>query len=243
MLKTRFLAAALFMSPLAAQPLTAESETGDSYTRLAEAVASDKISKLIFERDMEAGFKETLAQDPEVAVTETDCPGFVDGFAKALRPIMLESHNLDYAWYRSKLIETFRAGMSAEQAGNAATFFASEPAQIFLSTAITNYSLDNTVSDVMTNDDMSVSAEALEADKRATAALTMRKMDKDDLNAFITGMAQSEWFPAFRKMQPTIQSLNLEMANRDFTPEHQIEFDRVAEDYATSALDACYGPE
>ena len=237
-------AAALALSALVvptaiAVPSIAIAQEQNGYSRLVEAVANDRFSGMIFERDMAVGFEGVLRQDADTKAIEDECPGYIKGMGDAVRPIMRISHDYDYAWYRVELEKLIRQDMTEAEASSAADLFGSELGQRFLGTAITNYSVDNSISDVLSNDDFSVSAESLESDRQETAQRLLRALDPEDLAAFSMQLMQSEWIGAFQILQPKINQLQLQLANRDFTPEHGAEFDKVVNGFVNDHLDKC----
>lgn len=242
--KAVYAALAVFAgSAISLSPLAAETDAASGYAALVGVIASDEMKMATFERDMEEGFIAVFKQDEEIVELEQECPGFIDGMAAELRPLMLESHEEDYAWYRGELGKLFRGSLSDGEAQSAATFFASDIGQKFLMTAVSQGSAEHTISDIMENDDMSVSKSALERDKAATARRTIEALDPEVLTAFVTQMSQAEWYPALMKMQPRLNALNLEMANRETSAEFDAELEARAEGFTEKHFDACYGEE
>lgn len=232
--------AALAGSAISLSPLAAETDAASGHAALVEAVASDDMKNATFEHDMVQGFIAVLERDEEIVALEQECPGFINGMADELRPLIYESHEEDYAWYRGELGKLFLGGMSDGEARAAAAFFASDAGQQFLMTAVAQQQTDNTIADILENDDMTVSQEAYEKDKAATARRTIEALDPAVLKAFMEEMAQADWFPAFLKMRPKIQALGLEMANRETSAEFDAELEARAEGFTEEHFNACY---
>jgi hypothetical protein len=219
-------------------PASAQSPR-DPYQRLVDAIASDTISGLVFDRDMQVGFEAGLRMDPEVAANEAECPGLITGLRTAVTPVMRKSHELDYQWYRAELEQLFRRTMSESEAAGAADFFATDLAQRFLATAIAQTSAENALKEALGTDEVTLSEEAYAADKRETTMRTMQAMNPEDLKQFTSRMAEAAWFPTFASIRPQISELGLAMGNRDFTPQHGAEFDEAAEAFSIAHFDKC----
>ena len=235
------LAAPLATSPALAQSAEAPAQQADGFDRMLEAITSDTMSELIFERDFRTVFIAVIKADPEMTQIEADCPGYVEGLGNALRPIMRVSHDYDWQWYRREFEALMRSGLSEEHAAGIADLFGSPLGQRFIAAAIANSNADATVAAIGDDPDAAITMDALQADKSATARAVIDALSPEDMNEFATRMREAEWLPTFMRIQPRLEALQLELANRDFTPEHGAEFDKVLANYSSDQLEACYG--
>lgn len=228
---------ALFHSPSFAEETTA----ADPYTALAEALSSDEVWQLRFDKDMELSFFPVLEQDPDTRQIDQDCPGYIAGMAKVMTPPMLEGHAKDQIWYRTQLEELFRSKLSSADAKGAADFYGSDAGQDLLSMALNNASATNTVQELIESPDFdpSISAEAYRADVEAMKQNLQRNLDPKEMHSIGLRLAISTWFPAFRKLAPNIEAINVEMINNDYSPEINARLDGVIEEFVNAHLDAC----
>jgi len=218
----------------------AHAQEDDGRARLVQAIASERMSNLMFERDIAKAWTPMMMREPEIAQIEVDCPGYVEGLIVAIRPILSESHNYDFGWYRTELEALFRAELSDAHASGMADLLGSDLGQRVLLAAVENYEVENSVEDAVTSADNSVSAAALAADREATAQRLVTSLAREDVLAFGMQVMQAPWRPEFERIQPRIHDLQLQLANRDFTPEHGAQFDKIVSRYAEDAITACY---
>ncbi|MEP0188857.1 MAG: hypothetical protein ABJP70_05765 [Erythrobacter sp.] len=219
--------------------LAEEADAKDGYIQLANAVASDQVANLVFEKDMIDGFEAVLKEDTDVAALDTDCPGFIAGFTKAARPILYKSHMQDYAWYRGELSGLFRKTLSKEDAAGAAMFFTSEFGQKFLAQTIANQTFDNSIAEVLSSDTGEISEETYADDKTESVKNILSKLSESELQDLDATFRLASWFPAFFAIQPQIQALSLELTNKDFNEEDGAEFDAVTDSFIDQHLETC----
>jgi len=226
-----------------AVPTAAIAQEQSAYSQFVDAIASDRISDLSFETDMRTVFEAVWRQDADMATLEAECPGFIDGYITATRPILRTSHDFDWQWYRAEMLAIFQEGLSESEARGAARLFGSELGQRFLTVGIESQTVDAIVSHVLENEDEPVSEETYREDRLETLDRIRETMAPAEMRRFETQLGQATWFPALLGIQPKINALQLERANRDFTPEHGAEFDKVAQRYVDQTLETCDNPK
>jgi len=233
---------AIVLSSLALAPATLAQEA-DGYKKLIGVIASDEIANLVLETEMEIGFVAMLEQDPEVAANANECPGLISGMADAVMPAMRKSHALDYQWYRSGLERLFRRDFSEAEAADAANFFSTDLAQRFLMTAVRQSSSKNVIDEMIENDTNVLSEESYLADKQETVRRTLEALDPKDVAEFEFQLMIAPWAAKFAALRPEINALRLAMGNREFTPEHDAEFDEALETFLVAHYEACDAAE
>lgn len=72
--------------------------------------------------------------------------------------------------------------------------------------------------DVLANDDMAVSREALASDNAETGRRVRQAMSEQELARIGGEIIATDWFPAFAALRPRMDALNLELANRETSP-------------------------
>ncbi|MEM6477031.1 MAG: DUF2059 domain-containing protein [Pseudomonadota bacterium] len=236
-IRTRF---GLLLSLLfASVPVASQAEEQDSYTQLVNAVASDAIAELVFQQDLVISFGEAFRSDPDVVEVETDCPGYVDGYVKAVRPTLRKAHDLDYVWYRAEMAKLYRAGLTPEEALGAAQFFGSDLGQRLLASAIAQSSGDNTVREALDDEGEDISTEAYNADKRATARNLLNALSAQERQEISVKMGGAPWFPAFQRISKKVNALGLEMVNRELSAEHNAEVNVAIDTFLEAHFATC----
>ena len=220
-------------------PAASHAQEPDPYTQLVNAVASDAIAELVFQQDMAVSFGDTFRSNEDIVEVESECPGYVDGYIKAIRPILRKAHDLDYVWYRAEMAKLFRAGLTAQEALGGAQFFGSDLGQRLLSSAIAQSSGENSVKEVLTNETGDISSESYNADKRKTVSNLLRALSEQEKQELSVKLGGAPWFPAFQRVSPKVNLLGLEMVNRDLNAEHQAEFDAVSDTFVDAHFAAC----
>jgi len=218
-------------------------QEADSWQRFVDAIASDAISQRVYERDMQAGFMAGLSIDTEMVENEAECPGLFTGIRDAVGPVMRASHDLDYGWYRQELEALFRRELSEAEAAGAADFYSTDLAQRVLMTFIAQSSTDNVLkeaaADYADDKEITTSKDALDADKRESAKRMLKALSPRDTADFANALSKAKWFPAFNRIRPQIQALQVKLANRDFTPEHGKAIEEASFAFATAHFEKC----
>lgn len=217
----------------------AEAQTADAYNLLAQAFTSDVIADLVFEKDLTESFRAVFASDPELQGLEADCPGFTKGYLMAARPILYKAHMSDYAWYRGELISLFQGQLSEQDAQGAAEFYGSALGQKLIGRAVAGQTFENSTREILEEEADTISAEAYEADKSASVSKVLETMTEAEIEELNGIFGSAEWFQAILALQPAIQSLTLEMTNRDLSPEDSREFDARTDAFTEQHLAAC----
>lgn len=224
----------------AAAPALAQA---DPHAALAAALTSDEYIEQSYSHGIVAMFDSALRSDPELVETESECPGLFAAILEAGEPIMRPAHRRDLLSYREKLTELFGREMSAGEASDGAAFFASDLGRRFLASLAANQALDKQVEAVLANEGEGINAEAIGADKVATARAGLESLEPLDRREVERTLVGAGWAKAFSRLQPAIMEYQLEMANADYLPEEDAAMDQAFEAAAESHLAACYGED
>lgn len=238
---SNMIAASLLLS-MSATPLAAQA-TADPHQRFTDSISTDEILQLDDPTAMESLFLQTLNSDPEFQETEATCPGLARVLLDVGMPIIMQSSRRSAEGYRAKLLVLARERLSAEQASGAADFFTGETGQQLLRLTLDHSVEKSSMSELLSSEDQSISAESFEADKAATRQAMLQNVDHGMLAAAGQQIANSNWGAAFLAMRPQIQQLQLEMANSDLSPEESSALDEAYEAAAAEHIDSCVTEE
>lgn len=224
---------------LIAQPGHADTQR-DPYTDLVMAIASDEIAVQALDAEM-ARAPEEWGKIPEFAELEADCPGFIQGYAVAMRAAYSKGHMQDYAWYRGKLDTLFRAELTEAEAEQGAAFYSSPLGIKLMRWVWANRSVDATIAEAMANPETDTSRQAYDADMQAT-----RQQVRSDFTLAeqieIKEALGSGFGPKLLMLQPRMNQLTFEMFNREFTPDVEAEIDQAADSFIDNHIAACEAP-
>lgn len=239
----KLVALASFIFTSATIPAQAQSSADDPYNYLVQTLAGDEMARRSFESEMEHAFVAVLRADAEFMELDAECPGALQGLVDVNRPIMWESHLDDFDWYRAELDRAFRNELSPEHAEGMANFFASELGQRFFDTIFQEQRFDRTIAKVMEDDGDKIDAETLLKDKTDTATRSLMALEPVDRQELTHIFATEEWAMSLIAIQPRLREIQLQLANREFTPDQDAQMDQRTEEFVTRHFDACYAGE
>ncbi|QPC99200.1 hypothetical protein [Qipengyuania soli] len=232
------LAALVALAASLPAPLSAAGES--AYTDLVEALAAKDRLMSGFADSAIAVMVGEARRDPEMVEMEEECAGTLDLMGQTARPHLVASHERGVTQYRAQLLELFSSRLSPEEARGAAEFYASDDGRFLISLAEQNESVENVLSDVRGNEDGSVSAAALAADKAVMEEKIRKGGDRTRLAKIGWFLMTADWFRNFQTLKSEMHQLELALVNDDFTAEEGAAFDAALEEAFTAHFEACY---
>ncbi len=211
----------------------------DQHLQLATVITDEALNEASFEVVMKVGFEGVLRSEAGMIAMEGECPGMIDAITAGARPIIWEMFQQDNLEYRAALHKLLARKLTSEQARGAADFFGSPLGQRFIYTLNNGVSADNMVSDVVTNEDLSISREALQKDLTASAVRGIFALSAEDRAQVLRVFASEDWARAFAAIQTSVIDLQHKLSNEPDTPEVNARIDLAVEQATIAHFEKC----
>ena len=221
-----------------AAPATAQD--GNPHQAFVDAFASRERMMVAFTDNAEQSMIEESRRDPELVEMEAECPGALKLMASASMPVMTKSHGRAVDTYRAGLLALVSERMTAEQAAQAAEFYASEDGRFMIALAEESEVATRSLADIRANEDSSISREAYDADKAAQREALRNSEHRERIAEVGMKLAASDWFITFLGMREQMHALQFALNNDDFTPEEDAALEHVVEKAMTGHFESCY---
>lgn len=130
--------------------------------------------------------------------------------------------------------------MTAEQAAQAAEFYASEDGRFMIALAEESEVATRSLADIRANEDSSISRESYDADKAAQREALRNSEHRERIAELGLKLAQSDWFITFLGLREPMHALQFALNNDDFTPEEDAALEHVVEKAMTDHFESCY---
>ena len=219
---------------------TAPQEAGP-YARLADALLSPQVREAGFEvtvRDL----RTVMLRDPDIALTEKDCSGAVDSMVMAVRPFLAEYEAVESATIRREMIALFRETLNDEEADQLATFYQSENGQKLIAAINANLNFEQTITGSAEGDaeaPVVVKKSDLESDNRRAIAGMLKSLSPEELQEIGTQIVKVPAFARMQELNPKIQALRLDIANRNLIPGFDARMEKAIQEALLTKLDSC----
>jgi hypothetical protein len=184
-------------------------QTGDhaAYDELYAAIIKGADKKLMLDNAMVAIEREFNAV-PDIAVAEALSPGLVAEIISEMRPVVeLMSQRVEIL-YEPQIKALFAEHFNAEEARSVAAFYRSPLGRKMMAGVSRNYSLDNSLSDVM--ETPVITREQIEGDMVTTISATLGELTTEDF-AELTRLSMQN--PALLKLS-SIQTKMVDLRTR-----------------------------
>ncbi len=237
-LRTRF--AALAVAVCLSHPAALWAQDADPLRDLVDALAARARLLDNYGPSAVSTMLDEARRDPEMVEMEGECPGTLDIMGQAAMPTLVKSQERAVDQYRTALLDLFAGKLSPEIARSAADFYRSADGRFIIDIAEQNQSDTHSLEDVRRNEDMSISREAMEADKLAMREALRASEHMERIETIGQHLAGSQWFAPFATLRPDMHTLELALQNDDFTQAEEAEFDRALESALSAHLDKCY---
>lgn len=224
-----------------ASPGHAQGQSSDPYAAMVDVFASDQMRDRAFEAIMQSAFGSLVEVDPNVASLELQCPGFVDGLAGSMRPLMKESHNQDHLVYREDLRALLTSEMTAAEAQGAADFFGSPLGQRFFDQVFANQNLDSMMREAVASEgEKDISVDSIQSDTNRTAIRAMMSLEPVDREEILRVFSTEEWGKAFAELRPKMDALLADPKFQQTTPEEDAAIESASVAFAERHFEQCF---
>lgn len=227
----------VFIAAIAAAPLSAQ-VTNPHDALVAELAAPDMFVSS-FNRIIETDMPAVLRKDPNVAAIERVCPGTIDAVIAALAPTLAEFNDRGVAEYRVSLRELLGARLSAEDAAQAAEFFASDVGHRFLRTVGSQSGMRNSLESALDSGEGEIDRGAFQRDQQQAVRDGMAELSPADIRAINAAVSTSSWGKAFAGLSGEIVELRYRITNTKLTPEEELRFEKLSAEAMDAHLRTC----
>ena len=210
--------AAALAAPSASVQAAERERAADPYEAIIANLQNPQTKEATLKGMLEALANQVFAQSEDLARIEAEKPQIRPDFKAALKPVFAGILDSNMATAHERFVALMRERLTPEEAGEVAAFYADPVMQRMIATSQAN----NDYGEVLApeNADGPITAEQLEADRSKAvkaAASDLSPTEKLSLALKAAG-------PGLRKflaLRPELSAINVEIENRDLTPEQE----------------------